>query len=236
MKQISFELFPTFNCINNLINKINIIKPYFISITCGKIDNYLFIKKNINFFKVNIVPHLICNEINNVLIKIILFIKLNIYNFLIITGDNYKSNSFYFVKKIRILFGHIIKIFSSIYSENHKLSINLNKEILFIYKKNKIGINCYFSQFFFNYNIINYFLKIINKTGINKNIIIGIFPKKKISEILIFSNYCKVEISNWILKNYFFFNLKNYLLKNIKNKNFHFYTFNNIKNLNYYFK
>lgn len=108
---------------------------------------------------------------------------------------------------------------------------------MFLYKKKKIGINLFITQFFYNFNIINYYINKIKKTNINKNFILGIFPKKNIKEILFFANKCKIEIPVWFIKNYNLINIKNYYLKNLNNYNFfHFYTFNNINFIEYYLK
>ncbi|ATX33444.1 hypothetical protein CUN91_00545 [Candidatus Carsonella ruddii] len=239
MKNISFEIFPNKN-IKESIKFVKIIekkKPVFISITCSKINNFDFVKTIKNNTNIKIIPHIICDNLYNIVLKIINFIKIKIFNFIIITGDNISNNSFLTIKKIRFLFGHIIKIFSGSYLEEHKLSSNINKEILFIYKKKKIGINLFLTQFFYNFNIINYYLNKIKKTYINKNFIPGIFPKKNIKEILLFINKCKIEIPIWIIKNYDFINIKNYLLKNLNIfKHFHFYTFNKINFVDYYLK
>ncbi|MBY0585442.1 methylenetetrahydrofolate reductase, partial [Candidatus Carsonella ruddii] len=171
MKNISFEIFPN----KNVKESIKLIKylekknPIFISITCGKIDNFEFvklIKKNTN---IKIIPHIICDNIYKNVLKIINFIRIKIFNFIIITGDNFKNNSFNIIKIIRNLFGHIIKIYSGSYLEEHKITNNMIKEILFIYKKKKIGINLFLSQFFYNFNIINYYINKIKKSGIGKN-------------------------------------------------------------------
>lgn len=239
MKKISFEIFPEKD-VKKSIEFINFLKeknPNFISITCSKEDNYSFveiIKKNTN---IKIIPHIICNTLFSVIIKILKFIKIKIFNFIIITGDNCKNNSYNYIIKIRKLFGHIIKIYSGIYLEEHKITKNFNKEILFVYKKKKIGINLFLTQFFYNFSIVKYYLNILKKSGMNKNLIPGIFPKKKIQDVLNFTNKCKIEIPNWIIKNYNFINFKNYYLSNLKNFNhFHFYTFNKTKNIVYYLK
>ncbi|AQU89434.1 methylenetetrahydrofolate reductase [Candidatus Carsonella ruddii] len=239
MKNISFEIFPnkdikeSIKIVKNLEKK----KPIFISITCNKNNNFEFVKNIKNKTNIKIIPHIICDNIYNIILKIINFIKIKIFNFIIITGDNIKNNSLYIIKKIRLLFGHIIKIFSGSYLEEHKLTNNMNKEILFLYKKKKIGINLFLTQFFFNFNIINYYLNKIKKTYVNKNFVPGIFPKKNIKEILLFINKCKIELPIWIIKNYNIINIKNYLLKNLNLfKHFHFYTFNKIEFINFYLK
>ncbi|AFP83870.1 methylenetetrahydrofolate reductase [Candidatus Carsonella ruddii] len=239
MKHISFEIFPNKNIkesilfINYLIKK----SPKFITITCGKIDNYNFIKNIKKSINIKIIPHIICNDFFLLVKKIINFIKIKIFDFVIITGDNSKLNSFNLIKKIRILFGHIIRIYSGLYLEEHKLTKNILNEILFIYKKKKIGINVFISQFFYNYNLIIYCVNILKKIGINKNFIIGIFPKKNIKEIIYFTNKCKIELPIWIIKNFNYINFKNYYFKNLKkSKMFHFYTFNKKEYVEYYLK
>ncbi|WP_433927832.1 methylenetetrahydrofolate reductase [Candidatus Carsonella ruddii] len=239
MKNISFEIFPN----KNIKESIKIIKnlekknPIFISITCSKNDNFEFIKIIKKNTIIKIIPHIICDNIFKTVEKIINFIKIKIFNFIIITGDNLKNNSFNFIKIIRNLFGHVIKIYSGSYLEEHKITNNMIKEILFIYKKKKIGINLFLTQFFYNYNIINYYIYELKKIGICKNFTPGIFPKKNIKEVLLFINKCKIEIPIWIIKNYKFINIKNYFLKNLKQyKHFHFYTFNKINFINFYLK
>lgn len=239
MKKFSFEIFPNQNIEENikLLKKIEKKNPIFISITCGKNDNFEFIKILKKNTLVKLIPHIVCDNIYYVIVKIINFIKIKIYNFIIITGDNIKNNSFIFIKIIRKLFGHIIKIFSGSYFEEHKITNNMKKEIFFIYKKKKNGINLFLTQFFYNFNIINYYINKLKKTGINKNFVPGIFPKKNIKEILLFANKTKIELPIWIIKNYYFINIKNYYFKNlIHYKHFHFYTFNKLELINFYLK
>ncbi|AFP84062.1 putative 5,10-methylenetetrahydrofolate reductase [Candidatus Carsonella ruddii HT isolate Thao2000] len=239
MKHISFEIFPIKNIKENILffNYLLDKNPKFITVTCGKKDNYDFIKKIKSYINKKIIPHIICNDIFLLIKKIIKFINLKIFEFVVITGDNSKFNSFNIINKIRILFGHTIKIYSGIYLEEHKITKNILNEILFIYKKKKIGINMFISQFFYNYNLIEYCVNILKKIGINKNIILGIFPKKNIKEILYFTNKCKIELPIWIIKNFNYINFKNYYFKNIKKiKMFHFYTFNKKKYVEYYLK
>ncbi|UNB92086.1 methylenetetrahydrofolate reductase [Candidatus Carsonella ruddii] len=239
MKNISFEIFPS----NNIKESIDLVKhlekknPNFISITCNKNNNFNFIYNLKKKILTKLIPHLICDTIFNVVDKIINFIKIKIFDFIIITGDNVINNSFSFINTIRKLFGFTIRIYSGSYLEEHKTTKNIKKEIMFLYKKKKIGINLFITQFFYNFNIINYYINKIKKTNINKNFILGIFPKKNIKEILFFANKCKIEIPVWFIKNYNLINIKNYYLKNLNNYNFfHFYTFNNINFIEYYLK
>ncbi|BFI90834.1 methylenetetrahydrofolate reductase [Candidatus Carsonella ruddii] len=239
MKHISFEIFPNKNTKENIsfIKFLEKKNPKFITITCGKKDNFDFVKFIKKNSKIDIIPHIICDNFFFLVKKIINFIRIKIFNFVIITGDNIKNNSLKIIKKIRFLFGHIIKIFSGIYLEDHKITKNLINEILFIYKKKKIGINGFISQFFYNYNLINYCLNILKKIGINKNFILGIFPKENIKKILYFTNKCKIELPVWFVKNFNFIDIKKFYLKNLSKINhFHFYTFNKKEFVNYYLR
>ncbi|MGP4128082.1 MAG: methylenetetrahydrofolate reductase [Candidatus Carsonella ruddii] len=239
MKRISFEIFPSKNLKENIsfIKYLEKKNPKFITITCSKNDNFEFVKFVKKNSKIDIIPHIICNDLFFLVKKIINFIKIKIFNFVIITGDNIKNNSFEIIKKIRTFFGHIIRIFSGIYLEEHKLTKNLINEILFIYKKKKIGVNGFISQFFYNYNIINYCINILKKIGVNKNFVLGIFPKKNIKEILYFTNKCKIELPIWLIKNFNFINIKKFYFSNLKKINhFHFYTFNKKEFIEYYLK
>ncbi|MFI4883880.1 MAG: methylenetetrahydrofolate reductase [Candidatus Carsonella ruddii] len=239
MKHISFEIFQNKNNkeINFFLKEIIKKYPKFISVTYSKTNNLNFIKNIKKCFKIKIVPHIICDNILNIIKNIISFIKIKIFDFIIITGDDKNYNSYNFIKLVRILFGHIIRIYSGSYLEEHKITKNFKKEIFFLYKKKKIGINIFITQFFYNFNIINYYILKIKKTNINKNFILGIFPKQNIENIINFSNKCKIELPIWFIKNYKLINIKNYYLLNLKNyKNFHFYTFNNIYYLNNYLK
>ncbi|AFP84242.1 methylenetetrahydrofolate reductase [Candidatus Carsonella ruddii] len=239
MKNISFELFPCNNIkdLSILINYLKNKKPSFISVTFGKIKNLKFVENLQKKFSVKIIPHLICDNIFNIINNIIYFIKIKIFTFLIITGDKNKNNSINYISLIRILFGYLIKIITGCYFENHKFSDNFKNEILFHYKKNKKGVNINISQFFYNFNIINYYIKVIKKTGINKNLILGIILKKEIKDILNFVNLCKIDIPLWLIKNYYEFNIELFFIKNLKKyKNLHFYTFNNISLVKNYFK
>ncbi|MFI4878657.1 MAG: methylenetetrahydrofolate reductase [Candidatus Carsonella ruddii] len=239
MKYISFEIFPNKNNkeINIFLKEIIKKTPKFISVTYSKMNNFNFIKNIKKNFKIKIVPHIICDNIINITRNIINFIKIEIFDFIIITGDNHNHSSYSFIKIIRELFGHIIRIYSGSYLEEHKITKNFKKEIFFLYKKKKIGINIFITQFFYNFNIINYYILKIKKTNINKNFVLGIFPKQKIENIINFSNKCKIELPIWFIKNYNFINIKNYYLLNLKKyKNFHFYTFNNTYFLNNYLK
>ncbi|XRA05437.1 MAG: methylenetetrahydrofolate reductase [Candidatus Carsonella ruddii] len=239
MKYISFEIFPNKNNkeINIFLKEIIKKNPKFISVTYSKNNNFDFIKNIKKTIKTKIVPHIICENIINIIKNIIDFIRIKIFDFIIITGDNKINNSYNFIKIIRKLFGHIIRIYSGSYLEEHKITKNFKKEIFFLYKKKKIGINIFITQFFYNFNIINYYILKIKKTNINKNFILGIFPKQKIENITIFSNKCKIELPIWFIKNYNLINIKNYYLLNLKYyKNLHFYIFNNIYYLNNYLK
>ncbi|BAF35046.1 5,10-methylenetetrahydrofolate reductase [Candidatus Carsonella ruddii PV] len=239
MKNISFEIFPCNNIkdLSVLINYLNKNKPSFVSVTFGKINNLKFVKNIQKQISTKIIPHLICDNIFNIINYIIYFIKIKIFNFLIITGDKNKNNSIKYIYFIRFLFGHIIKIITGCYFENHKFSKNFKNEILFHYKKNKIGTNMCITQFFYNFNTIKYYINIIKKTGISKNFILGIISKKNIKDILNYTNLCKIDIPIWIIKNYKEFNIELFFVKNLKKyKNLHFYTFNNINLIKNYFK
>lgn len=228
--------------------------PYFISITYNfnnKLGNINIIKYFLKK-KINIMPHIICTNINLLDFKNNLYFYHinNIKRILILKGDENINNyySYNLINLIKIIFKKFFFIYSALYCEFHNNSFNYKSDIKNSFIKTNFSNIYNITQYFYNIDSYLYFIDDIKKIKIKKiKLIPGVMPIFSINQIIKFSNTCKSEIPNWIVKrlNNFYLNINDFKiitndilinlifkLLNLKIKFIHFYTMNDLKNLN----
>lgn len=183
-----------------------------------------------------IVPHISYLVNNLFFVRYCLLLKSNkINNIFILKGDDGKICKKSFTKILFCL--NFFNIYSSIYPDFYKKTINYKFEILRIFKKKKIGVNKFVTQI--SLNLIS--LSLIDKVFKikKKNIYIGLFICSNIDELFLFFKRCGIHFPFFLNKNknsgiVFFINLNIiYFLSFLGFKKFHLY-FSNFNYLSFF--
>jgi len=207
---LSFEFFPPKekHLEDNLLKKIQkfiLLKPSFLSITCGINDKnqkttYKLVKKIKKTFQITTVPHLTCINNTKYKLKEIAknYWKNGIKTILALRGDvlekKEKTNK-YAIELIEIL--KKIKNFNIIvaaYPEVHPEAKSKKSDLLNLKKKFDAGANSAITQFFFDTNKYLRFRDNCAKIGIYQDIIPGILAISDLQKLKNFSSITNVKV------------------------------------------
>ncbi|UOQ33081.1 methylenetetrahydrofolate reductase [Candidatus Vidania fulgoroideae] len=240
-KKFSFEYFSgSFSIFNEkILKKLLLIKIKKVFVTFSpKRDFYSSIKNSIILSKIgfSVITHISYSTNSRIFFRYCLLLKTNKIDGLFLLKGDKKKISKNSITKILIARAFFKNIYSAIYPDFHKKTINFSFEKKRIKKKKSVGVSKFVTQVTMDLFSLS---DIKENFSIEKeNVYIGVFVFRKIKEIFFFYKICKIKLPFFFIKNFtlFFKKKKNFfyevnftflkILRFIGFKRFHLYSIN----------
>jgi len=214
---ISLEMFPPENelavkAFDDALMKLSVLKPEFISITCGAggsknrvtLDTVSHVQRIVS---APIAVHLTCISKSKERVdqEVAEYLDQGVKHIVALRGDfpvgkqieiekGYGS-ALELVRGIRSIGDFTISV--AAYPEGHPEASSVDEEIRYLKRKVDAGADQIITQFFFDTEVFLRFLERIRRAGIDVPVIPGILPIEKFKKAVRFAEKCGTRIPDW---------------------------------------